>query len=117
MAARPSTQSTLIALVLFLAAAVPASAQGPDDLAAASPPTVGASVESSSRKGVAPASSAPAGDDEIVSIIVTFDETVARIEGVTLNDVSEIAEEIYGSPKVIGAVGPFSTIDLERYVG
>jgi predicted Zn-dependent peptidase len=47
---------------------------------------------------------------------LTLDETVAAIEAVTLEDVHTVAMEVYGGPKVLGAVGPFSAIDLERHV-
>ncbi len=47
---------------------------------------------------------------------LTLDETVAAIDAVTLEDVHTVAMEVYGGPKVLGAVGPFNSIDLERYV-
>ncbi len=47
---------------------------------------------------------------------LSLDETVARIDAVTLADVHQVAKQVYQSPRVIGAVGPFSEIDLERYV-
>ena len=47
---------------------------------------------------------------------LSLDETVARIEGVTLADVHEVATEILGGPFVIGAVGPFDAADLGRHV-
>jgi predicted Zn-dependent peptidase len=47
---------------------------------------------------------------------LTFDETVERIEAVTGDDVRRVAGEVYGRPRVIGAVGPFSDLDLERHV-
>lgn len=48
---------------------------------------------------------------------LTLDETVARIEAVTLDDVHEVARAVYDGPAVLGAVGPFSSEDLEPYVG
>ena len=47
---------------------------------------------------------------------LSLDETVARIEAVTLQDVHGVATEVLGGPFVIGAVGPFDALDLERYV-
>ncbi len=47
---------------------------------------------------------------------LTLDETVARIDAVTLGEVHEVAKQVYGGPFVIGAVGPFSEGDLARYV-
>jgi predicted Zn-dependent peptidase len=47
---------------------------------------------------------------------LSLDETVARIEAVTLADIADVATEVLTGPKVIGAVGPFDAIDLERYV-
>jgi predicted Zn-dependent peptidase len=47
---------------------------------------------------------------------LSLDEAVARIEGVTLDDVHAVAKDVYGGPLVLGAVGPFDAIDLERYV-
>jgi predicted Zn-dependent peptidase len=47
---------------------------------------------------------------------LTLDETVARIEAVSLEEVHAVAKDVYGTPFVIGAVGPFEAVDLERYV-
>jgi predicted Zn-dependent peptidase len=47
---------------------------------------------------------------------LTLDDTVARIEAVTLDDVHGVAEAVYDGPVVLGAVGPFSSEDLEQYV-
>ncbi len=47
---------------------------------------------------------------------LSLDETVAAIDAVTLEDVHTVAMEVFGGPKVLGAVGPFNSIDLERYV-
>ncbi len=43
-------------------------------------------------------------------------ETVARIDAVTLQEVHAVAAEVLGGPFVIGAVGPFDALDLERHV-
>lgn len=48
---------------------------------------------------------------------LTLDETVARIDAVTLGEVHAVAKEVYGGPFVLGAVGPFEAADLEQYVG
>ncbi len=47
---------------------------------------------------------------------LSLDETVARIDAVTLQDVHDVAAEVLGGPFVIGAVGPFDDRDLERHV-
>ncbi|MDX1691322.1 MAG: pitrilysin family protein [Acidimicrobiia bacterium] len=47
---------------------------------------------------------------------LSLDETVARIESVSLGDVRDVATEVFSGPTVIGAVGPFDSIDLERFV-
>lgn len=44
---------------------------------------------------------------------LTIDETVAAIDAVTPADVHQVAEEVFSSPRVLGAVGPFSAADLE----
>lgn len=47
---------------------------------------------------------------------LTLDETVRRIDDVTLDEIHSVAKEIYGGPFVIGAVGPFEASDLQQYV-
>jgi predicted Zn-dependent peptidase len=47
---------------------------------------------------------------------LTLDETVARIEAVTLEDVHEVARAVFTGPRVLGAVGPFTADDLEPYL-
>jgi predicted Zn-dependent peptidase len=47
---------------------------------------------------------------------LSLDETVARIEAVTLDEIHTVAQDVYGGPFVIGAVGPFQSTDLEQYV-
>lgn len=47
---------------------------------------------------------------------LSLDETVAAIDGVTLADVHAVAAEVFSSPRVLGAVGPFAAGDLEQYV-
>lgn len=47
---------------------------------------------------------------------LTLDETVARIDAVTLDDVRAVAEDVYRGPFVLGAVGPFQASDLEEHV-
>ena len=66
--------AVLVALILFLGAAVPALGQGPGELRAESPPDLGASVEPAAEKQADAA--APGDGSELVSIIVTFDETL-----------------------------------------
>jgi predicted Zn-dependent peptidase len=47
---------------------------------------------------------------------LSLDETVAAIDAVTLADVHEVAQEVFSSPRVLGAVGPFAAADLEQFV-
>ncbi len=47
---------------------------------------------------------------------LSLDETVAAIEGVTRDEVHEVAQEVFSSPRVLGAVGPFGVSDLEAFV-
>jgi predicted Zn-dependent peptidase len=47
---------------------------------------------------------------------LSLDETVAAIEGVTRDEVHEVALEVFSSPRVLGAVGPFGVSDLEAFV-
>ncbi len=47
---------------------------------------------------------------------LSLDETVAAIDAVTRADVHGVAEEVFSSPRVLGAVGPFSSADLEQFV-
>jgi predicted Zn-dependent peptidase len=47
---------------------------------------------------------------------LSLDETVAAIEAVTRADVQAVAEEVFTSARVLGAVGPFASADLEEYV-
>jgi len=47
---------------------------------------------------------------------LSLDETVARIEAVTLDDVHEVAQAVFAGPRVLGAVGPFTAEDLEPYI-
>jgi len=47
---------------------------------------------------------------------LSLDETVAAIDAVTLADVHEVAREVFSSPRVLGAVGPFAAADLGQFV-
>ena len=47
---------------------------------------------------------------------LSLDETVAAIEGVTRTEVHEVAQEVFSSPRVLGAVGPFGVPELEEFV-
>lgn len=47
---------------------------------------------------------------------LTVDETVARIEAVTNEEIIDVARSAYAGPHVIGAVGPFAAADLEEFV-
>ena len=47
---------------------------------------------------------------------LTVDETVRRIEAVTHEDIADVVAEAYAGPYTIGAVGPFTSEDLEEFV-
>jgi predicted Zn-dependent peptidase len=47
---------------------------------------------------------------------LSLDDTVAAIDAVSLADVHAVAEEVFASPRVLGAVGPFAASDLEQFV-
>jgi len=47
---------------------------------------------------------------------LSLDETVAAIEGVTREEVHQVAQEVFSSPQVLGAVGPFGVAELEAFV-
>jgi predicted Zn-dependent peptidase len=47
---------------------------------------------------------------------LSVDEIVERVEAVTTEDLQELATEIFGRPRVIGATGPFDVGDLEPHV-
>jgi predicted Zn-dependent peptidase len=47
---------------------------------------------------------------------LSLDETVAAIDAVTPADVHAVAEEVFSSPRVLGAVGPFGAAELEQFV-
>ena len=47
---------------------------------------------------------------------LTLDERLAKVEAITLADVSEIAERTLRGARVLGAVGPFESSDFERYI-
>jgi predicted Zn-dependent peptidase len=47
---------------------------------------------------------------------LSLDETEAAIEGVTLEEVHAVAQEVFSTPRVLGAVGPFRVPELEGFV-
>jgi predicted Zn-dependent peptidase len=47
---------------------------------------------------------------------LSLDEMVAAIEGVTSAEVHGVAQEVFSSPRVLGAVGPFEVPELEGFV-
>lgn len=47
---------------------------------------------------------------------LTLDERLAKIDAITLADVAAVTERTMLGPRVIGAVGPFSSSDFEKYV-
>jgi predicted Zn-dependent peptidase len=57
------------------------------------------------------------GRDELVGAPhLSVGERLAKVEAVTLDDIRLVAESLLSAPKVIGAVGPFETADLEPYL-
>lgn len=57
------------------------------------------------------------GRDELIGAEhLSVDERLAKVEAVTTDDVQRVAGELFGQPRVIGAVGPFEAADLERYL-
>ena len=47
---------------------------------------------------------------------LTLDERLGRIEAISAEDIVELAKRSFTGPRVVGAVGPFSSADFERYV-
>ncbi|MGI8517688.1 MAG: M16 family metallopeptidase [Acidimicrobiia bacterium] len=47
---------------------------------------------------------------------LSVDERIARLEGVDLDAVKEVAETVYTGSRVMGAVGPFEPGELDRWV-
>ena len=58
------------------------------------------------------------GRDELTGMPhFSVDERLEKLEGVTLEMVKEVAGDVYGAPtRVIGAVGPFESNDLDQYL-
>jgi predicted Zn-dependent peptidase len=57
------------------------------------------------------------GRDEMIGAPhLSVDERIARLEAVTLDDVQRVATDVLTGPRVLGAVGPFETHELERYL-
>ena len=57
------------------------------------------------------------GRDELTEMEhLSVDDVVSRIEAVTNDDVIAVSREVYSGPKVMGAVGPFDSADLEEFV-
>jgi predicted Zn-dependent peptidase len=57
------------------------------------------------------------GRDELIGAPhLSVGERLAKVEAVTLADIRDVAESLLTGPKVIGAVGPFSSDDLKQYL-
>ena len=57
------------------------------------------------------------GRDEIAGLPhLSTDERLKRLDAVTRESVQKIAQELYSAERLIGAVGPFETADLEPYL-
>ena len=57
------------------------------------------------------------GRDEINgSPHLSIDERIARIEAVTTDSVAEVAEAVFGGPRVMGVVGPLEPGEFDRWV-
>ena len=57
------------------------------------------------------------GRDELAGMPhLSTDERLERLDAVSREDVQKVAQEMYSAERLIGAVGPFDTTDLEPYV-
>lgn len=57
------------------------------------------------------------GRDELAGVPhLSVDEALAEIDAVTADDVLELAADLFAGPRVLGAVGPFSSAELGRHV-
>jgi predicted Zn-dependent peptidase len=57
------------------------------------------------------------GRDEIAGLEhLSLDQTLARYDRVTLDDVHAVAHAVLEGPRVIGATGPHDPADLEPFV-
>ena len=58
------------------------------------------------------------GRDELTGMPhLSVDDRLARLEAVTLDEIKQVAGEIYGNPtRVMGAVGPFVEDELDKYL-
>ncbi len=57
------------------------------------------------------------GRDELAGLPhLSVDERLEKLDRVSLEDVQTVAQDLYTSERVIGAVGPFSESDLSRYL-
>lgn len=58
------------------------------------------------------------GRDELTGMPhLSMDQRLAKLEAVSLDEVKQVAGEIYGAPtRVMGAVGPFEVSELDRYL-
>lgn len=57
------------------------------------------------------------GRDELSGLPhLSVDERLQKLDRVSLADVQKVARDLYSAERVIGAVGPFSASDLDRYV-
>ncbi len=48
--------------------------------------------------------------------VISVDETLQRLEAVTMDDVAQVAADVLGQPLSLGAVGPFEVGELESAV-
>lgn len=57
------------------------------------------------------------GKDELTGMPhLSTDERLERLDAVTLEDVIKVAQEMYSTERILGAVGPFHDADLEPYL-
>ncbi|MBW3659526.1 MAG: insulinase family protein [Actinobacteria bacterium] len=47
--------------------------------------------------------------------LVTVDEVTARIDAVTLDDVRDIARDVFGGPRALAVVGPYAEDETDRF--
>jgi len=57
------------------------------------------------------------GRNELIDLEhLSVDQVVEKIEAVTLGDAVAVAQDVYGAPYVLGAVGPFEEADLAGFL-
>ncbi|MCL6547977.1 MAG: insulinase family protein [Alicyclobacillus sp.] len=113
-ATSPDQTETVVSLIRGICAEVAANGLSEDELAKAKEQVKGSmmlSLESTSSR-----MSRLGKNELLLGREVSLDETLNRINQVTVDDVRSIARQVVGQPFAIAAVGPVSADDLERWV-